>query len=223
MTTLHKNKTKCPSCNDQVEYIVLMSTNTMGYPDLDLRPPPMKRDTLHTYIKVCRSCGSRFAEIYPKEFFKDAIIKSPEYLKILDDEKTPSLAKDFLAYAFICSMNKYFVEAYEYQLYAAWVCDDHNLEEEAIECRKEAFLSIKKSQSYLHGFVNHETRGVVLVDILRRAKEFNESEKLIKHLNKIIKESKIDNGDVMLKVLKYQFELTNKKDSNCYTLDFLSN
>ena len=99
MTTLYKDKTECPNCNDEVEYTDLMSTNSMGYPDLDLRPPPMQRDTLHTYIKVCHSCGCRFAKIYPKELFRDEIIKSPEYLKILHDKKTPSLAKDFLAYA----------------------------------------------------------------------------------------------------------------------------
>jgi hypothetical protein len=221
MTTIYKDKTECPNCNDEVEYTDLMSTNSMGYPDLDLRPPPMQRDTLHTYIKVCHSCGCRFAKIYPKELFKDEIIKSPEYLKILDDAKKPSLAKDFLAYAFICTMGKDFKEAYEFQLYAAWVCDDHNLELEAIECRKQAYLSIKKSQSYPNGFVNNETRGVVLVDILRRAKEFNECQELIQHLDKIIQGSKVENEDVMLKVLKYQFELAEKNESKCYTLEVI--
>ena len=223
MTTLYKDKTECPNCNDEVYYTELMSTKSMGYTDLDLRTPPMQRDTLHTYIKVCHSCGCRFAKIYPKELFKDEIIKSPEYLDILDNEKTPSLAKDFLAYVYICTMGKDFKEAYEYQLYAAWVCDDHNLEPEAIECRKQAYLSIRKSQSYPHGFVNNETNGVVLVDIHRRAKEFNECQKLIKHLDKIIQGSKVENEDVMLKVLKYQFELAEKNDSKCYTLEYIYN
>lgn len=37
---------KCAVCGKESEQITLASTNTFGSPDLDLRPPEMKRSTM---------------------------------------------------------------------------------------------------------------------------------------------------------------------------------
>ena len=57
MTTYCSSTVKCAVCGKSSEHPEIMSTNEFGAPDLDLRPAPMKRDTMNTWVKECPHCG----------------------------------------------------------------------------------------------------------------------------------------------------------------------
>src|ERR1044072_678127 len=46
----------CAQCGQESEHIVILSTNTFGTPDLDLRPARMKRDTMDCWVQECPHC-----------------------------------------------------------------------------------------------------------------------------------------------------------------------
>ncbi len=57
MTIIDQFEKKCQVCGKTSMHPVLMSTNSFGYPDLDLRPAPMQRDTMDTWLDECPHCG----------------------------------------------------------------------------------------------------------------------------------------------------------------------
>eukprot|EP01084_Bolivina_argentea_P174580 302388_1 len=56
-TTLDKESSACPVCHTTSTHMIITSTNQFGSPDLDLRPPPMKRSTLSRNVQCCPNCG----------------------------------------------------------------------------------------------------------------------------------------------------------------------
>ena len=63
MTIIKDIETECSVCGETTEQPVLMSTNSWGYPDLDLRPPEMQRSTMHVWIQECPHCGYSFPKV----------------------------------------------------------------------------------------------------------------------------------------------------------------
>ena len=59
MTTIRDQTIECPVCGREVSIYLLMSTNAMGYADLDLRPPEMQRSTMYQTTTMCY-CGNVF-------------------------------------------------------------------------------------------------------------------------------------------------------------------
>ena len=49
MTQIFPILITCPICEHEFEIYQLASTNQMGSPDLDLRPPEMARSTMDTW------------------------------------------------------------------------------------------------------------------------------------------------------------------------------
>ena len=79
MTQIHEIEEECSVCGENSEQLVLISTNSWGYPDLDLRPPEMQRSTMNVWIQECPHCGYVAGKLtdelqIPKEF-----LKSDEY------------------------------------------------------------------------------------------------------------------------------------------------
>ena len=56
----------CAVCGAMHEYRILTSTNAFGSPDLDLRPPMMKRGTMHLWVQECPSCSDLLHKLYPQ-------------------------------------------------------------------------------------------------------------------------------------------------------------
>ena len=75
MTIIRDIETECSVCGETTEQPVLMSTNSWGYPDLDLRPPEMQRATMHVWIQECPHCG------YVAGDLSDELEISKDYLK----------------------------------------------------------------------------------------------------------------------------------------------
>jgi hypothetical protein len=57
MTDIGEEIVTCAVCGRQTPQTILFSTSTFGAPDLDLRPPPMKRQTIEYWVQECPYCG----------------------------------------------------------------------------------------------------------------------------------------------------------------------
>ncbi len=57
MTRIFEQEVECCVCQEKSKHMIIGSTNSFGSPDLDTRPPEMKRSTLSLWIQRCPSCG----------------------------------------------------------------------------------------------------------------------------------------------------------------------
>ena len=92
MTTMYADTRTCKNCGQDSEQIILGSTNSFGSPDLDLRSPPMVRDTMDTWIQVCPHCKFCAPNI-AKAKVPERPVTDPEYLAAFEDERFPELAR----------------------------------------------------------------------------------------------------------------------------------
>ena len=51
MTLIRNVELKCAVCGKNSQQKWLSSTNIQGFPDLDMRPPEMKRSTIDTWVQ----------------------------------------------------------------------------------------------------------------------------------------------------------------------------
>ena len=71
---------KCPVCGKVSSHQVLGSTNTMDYPDLDLRPAEMQRSTMNTWLDECPHCGYVSGDFRNETSIDEEFLKSESYL-----------------------------------------------------------------------------------------------------------------------------------------------
>lgn len=143
MTTICKKSSRCAVCQYESEYTEIVSTNTFfGSPDLDTRPPEMKRSTIFTWVRRCHYCGYCASDIKKAPAHASMTVKSPEYRQQLLDPTFPELANSFLCKGLIdASSENYAVSAWAL-IYAAWACDDAEALEPATVCRCRAIEMI---------------------------------------------------------------------------------
>lgn len=172
MTTYAEEEVKCAVCERKSVQTILNSTNRFGSSDLDLRPPEMQRSTMRTWVQRCRSCGYCAADLSTSTPGASERIREPAYRAILADSGLPELARSFRAQALLTDDATRRAWAC---LRAAWVCDDAERADRAVECRLLAASAFEE----LRPFGPDEpsmTPGLVLVDVLRRAGEFGRAE-----------------------------------------------
>ena len=102
-----------------------------------------------------------------------SLISTLAYQNVLNDERYPELARQFLAGALLIANTDPAAAAHA-RLHAAWVCDDQEQPASARECRNLAADCLSR----LKPFEKNEQgigRGIILVDILRRAGRFAEA------------------------------------------------
>ena len=81
MSTIGLMNKVCAVCGKESEYSVLNSTNTFGSPDLDLRPPEMRRSTMHIWIQECPFCGYISKDVTDETSVTKELLSSERYLK----------------------------------------------------------------------------------------------------------------------------------------------
>lgn len=172
MTTLGLQNVNCRNCDQGSEQNIVLSTNACGSPDLDLRPPEMQRSTMHTWLQRCPYCGFCAPDLSEGECDK-ALVDSPGYRAILDNPRFPELARRFKARALPVGGSDR-EEAAHLHLCAAWACDDEGLEGPAIECRRAAAAGLEQQKPF-EDSAPGLTWGAVLVDVLRRAGQFEQA------------------------------------------------
>lgn len=181
MTTIRKETVACSVCGSQSERTTIGSTNEFGSPDLDTRPPEMKRSTLFAWIHRCPDCGYCAPDITGACDGSSSIIRSERYLERLNNPEFPELANSFLAHALLTGNSGNFAAAGLATMHAVWVCDDiPEYCNRAAECRKAAARLLQTADE--KGQLISQQHGVmtaIRVDLLRRAGEFVEAGNLV--------------------------------------------
>jgi len=210
MTTYEPQTVTCANCGQTSEHQVLASTNAFGSPDLDLRPPEMRRSTMRFWVQKCPHCGYIASDI--SELTGDvALVTSPAYTELLNNQRYPRLAAQFLAHAILLD-HSHPEQAVQSRLHAAWVCDDAEQLELARECRQRAAETLaarKPFEDSDHGVA----QGAVLVDMLRRSEQFDQA---LSECHALL--SMASAKDFLRLVLEYQCRLISKRDNSVHTL-----
>ena len=212
MTTIFQQSVTCGHCGTENEVIELGSTNSFGSMDLDMRPPPMERDTLAQQIHRCQGCGYCAPDL--EEWSRhDVLLESDDYRALLADEDYPDLARKFIAYAFLAeSSGDLGAAAWAYRS-AAWVCDDQAdaYVESSRKCRYEVLRLLKALHLNGQSFTNdHVTDAILELDLLRRSGQHDEARSRAHTL------SSTALPDVLHSISAFQQRLAAAGDSACY-------
>ena len=208
MTQIHNIEMECSVCGESSPQPVLMSTNTMGYPDLDLRPAEMQRSTMSTWVLECPNCGYVSGHLDDEAKVSRDFLKSEEYIGCDGHEFKGRLSRLFYKNYLIAKESENPMGCFLNLQRCAWDCDDHD-DENAISIRKKAI-------DYIDGLIglDDESKNNLLViksDLLRRSGQFD---RLVEeYSNLVIGEEILD------KIINFQIEKANEKDTNCYTVE----
>lgn len=170
MTTLATLTVVCGACGYIFRYDALVSTNAFGSPDLDTRPPEMKRSTMRAWIQRCPSCGFCSPDVTKFDDRFRAVMSGSPYRLQLADTHYPDLASTFICQAMLVEAVARRDEAGWAYLQAAWALEDAEKDDLARNCRSRAadiFLAL-----LAEGWTFSETPGgseAIVSDCLRRA------------------------------------------------------
>jgi hypothetical protein len=211
MTTMFQQSTTCARCQQASDQTVLGSTNSFGSPDLDLRPPEMKRSTMHTWVQQCPHC-QYVARRLEEANGNLAFVGSPEYQAVLNDVRFPQLARLFRTLAYLSSTTDPTATGYAY-LHAAWDCDDRRNVTGATECRQQAAECFAPSKPF-EDTESGATTGAMLVDILRRATLFEAAASTCQELLQLK-----SCAGILKQVVEFQQQLIAAQDTNGHTVE----
>jgi len=222
MTTTYGEGTTCAVCGNFAMYTYLGSTNSMGASDLDGRPAEMERSTMAFWVHMCPKCKYVAPKISDVVEGAKEVVESVAYKEQLNRVGYYKLANLFLCRAMILRNAGLLADSGRACLHAAWVCDDYGADcdrnDRAIECRKTASYEIQQALSLSRqkepGFEKEGYAEALLVDILRRSEQFDSAGVLC--IEAITSEGRDEKA---LKLLAFQQELIEKKDTGCYTVD----
>ena len=209
MTTFLPRNVKCGVCGNVKKVNIIGSTNAMGYMDLDTRPPMMARHNLAYEIQMCPRCfyANTSIERVPENFIKN-IMKTDEYVSIVNDPTINDVAKAYLLAGYIKNKLNDYRSAGFWYLKAAWSFDDRKDIQNAIMAREEALANFEKELE--DNYEEHLT--LITVDIRRRIKKFDEA---IKTAEKLLE--KVED-EFIRKLIIFEISLANQKDSLCHDL-----
>ena len=199
---------KCPVCRAEFRRNVLASTSTFGSPDLDLRPAPMQRSTMHLWLQECPECGYVDARMEEPAGIDAAFLESAAYLICDGLRFKDDLAVRFYRYYLLCRERKDARKAFQAALHAAWVCDDRADREHAIHCRK---LALAELEMLLADAKDRETLLVQRADILRRAGLFDQL--LAEYGDLSFPQEQLN------RIIAFHLEKAAQRDDGCYTLE----
>ena len=124
MTTILPVHRICAVCGTASEHEILGSTNTMGPPDLDMRPAPMARWTLGEQIQKCPECGYCANDISEAGKSARQVVENEAYQAELVREGYPELTRRYLCASLILSVDGEDGRAGRAALMGAWAADD---------------------------------------------------------------------------------------------------
>lgn len=208
MTIITKFEKKCSVCGRTSLQPVLGSTNTWGYPDIDLRPPEMQRSTIDIWLVECPHCGYVASNIENELEVPADILKTDEYLTCEGKNFKSKLSERFYKHYLISKEEKDYNSEFLSLLHCAWTCDDND-DELAVEIRKMTLKSMYKIEPQEEDEKN--ALKLIEADLLRRSLQFDE---VIRKFKDVILEDKTQND-----IISFQIELSMNKDSACHTVE----
>ena len=212
MTTIYKEEKRCALCGKSSKYPKTCSTNTFGSPDLDTRPPEMKRSTIMMWIQRCPSCGYCAPNISEWLEKSSEIVRSASYQYQLNNPEFPELANAFLCFSLIQESAGEYATAGWACIHAAWACDDAGFNANAQKCRKRAVMLLQKAKEKGQSFAEQAgAEEAIMVDLMRRSSQF---ELALKLCDDVLKKTK----SIIADILQFQRILISKKDVTCHTI-----
>jgi hypothetical protein len=212
-TTIDEVEKVCALCQTTSTQIVVVSTNQMGYSDLDRRPPEMMRSTIVYWVQECPQCGYCHTDISEAVGSAAVTVKTDAYRAQLFNAGLPHLADRFLCMLLAHDAAGENHAAYYNALCAAWACDDAQNTEGALKIRRlagERLETIRNSG----GVYLKQSGGddLLLADLARRTGDFAKVRTLAEAGLALNAE------DIIVKLLKYEVELAEAKDSAAHTI-----
>jgi len=202
----------CSRCGNASEQVAIGSTNRMGSPDLDLRPPPMERDTIDAWIQDCRTCGYVASDLSDRSDDRmEAAMESDAYrsLAAVPGSARPRVASAFRRRALLDAATGNRALAGRALLYASWALDDAR-DATAATCRREAAGHLLASIDAGRGSFQQRLQ---VVDILRRAAQFEDASE---QADIVIAD--LDAGSPLGPIVAYQKRLIARSDDTCHTI-----
>ena len=196
-------------CGETHEFHVIGSTNTFGgTPDLDLRPPEMRRSTMSHWVQECPTCGYVSSCIDAETTIDAKFLKTPEYLTCDGVNFESALAARFYKYYKISLRDGKPRNAFFAILHAAWACDDYRDDANAAHCRQ---LSLSLLSGMMDSAADEkETLSLIQADIMRRAGLFDE----MKSRYADVRYSQ----NLLNQILEFELSCAEKRDAGCYTV-----
>jgi len=207
MTTLYPVSVQCAVCGQRSNQTGIGSSNQMGAPDLDLRPPEMLRSTLPHWVQECPHCGYVAPSLEEVSESEAQVVRSAPYRTLLADAALPPHARRFLLRAMILEDGAGDLpEAAEETLHAAWAAEDANRPDLAASLRRDAVALYRAGPA-----VNTDI-ALRIVDMLRRAGDFEGAGQQAGELGEH------DLDEAMAEVLAFQQKLIAAQDDRRYTI-----
>ena len=208
MTTIGEVERTCALCGKTSEQMTLDSTNAMGAPDLDLRPPEMQRSTMSLWIEHCVHCGYTNKRIDLSVVGAEAVLPAQN-----KPEQALSLIEQFLTASRVADLTGDKTQAAHYALCAAWAADDKEETDTAVHCRRRALAYFKAATDTPDADPDQRLHmRVRMVDLLRRCLDWEAASQLAQEIMSEGADGVI--GDVV----RFQLKLCKQGDANCYTV-----
>ena len=198
-------KIVCSVCGTESEHKVITKTEDNGIQDMDLRPTGEHRDTMEMWVMECPECSYCNGTLETPLDTDRRYLKSREYTTLGGLVTDNVLVSRFVRKALVCLRNRDYAESVKSYLYGAWVADDTENTETAVECRNEA-ISIMENSTLL----DSDDMMLLRADLLRRSGQF---EKVISEYS----DKRFDNPFTLLMTM-YEIELCKKGDSSAHSM-----
>ena len=187
----------------------LASTNAFGSPDLDLRPPEMKRSTMWAWLEECPECGYVASSLSKACPVPRSFLQSEDYQRCEGLTFRSRLAKRFYRAYMLQRRAGALHSAMRHALETAWLCDDSGETDNAIRCRN---LAADCLQFLRQVSPDDETLMVQQLDILRRAGRFEEALAAYEQLD-------LENlSELIRKLAAFEAKKAQQHDMSCYTV-----
>jgi len=211
MTTEIREVLRCALCADESEYTIIGSTNAVGYPDLDTRPPEMRRSTIFAWVQRCPNCGYCAAEIFNPCTTARTVVASSAYKQQLNDGAFPVLANSFLCKAILDEARGDQAAATWAHIHAAWACDDAECPVQARSCRRSAADLLVQAEANGQAICNQNgLSAAILVDLMRRVGDWERARQALARPL----ETRLD--DVVTEIFAFQSALLDMHDLSCH-------
>jgi len=213
MTTLGSSETTCAICAETSEHTTIGSTNSFGSPDLDLRPPEMKRSTMAYWLQECPDCGYTAGSIDEAHSEAKAVMASEAFQTLQTGPLGGSLMGRFLKASLFAEAANDLGSAADHALCAAWAADDAVDIEGARQHRNRSadwFLrTLNDADGSSEETIVIKTR---LVNILRRAARWEEANEIASEL------LKQDLDPTIKSVLTFEQTAIDNQDDQAHTV-----
>eukprot|EP01113_Clastostelium_recurvatum_P015673 TRINITY_DN1878_c0_g1_i1.p1 TRINITY_DN1878_c0_g1~~TRINITY_DN1878_c0_g1_i1.p1 ORF type:complete len:246 (-),score=42.83 TRINITY_DN1878_c0_g1_i1:455-1123(-) len=217
MTIIWDEDITCAVCGATSKVPTLASTNSFGSSDLDTRPPPMQRDTMHTWVTSCQVCGYVSPDLttLPEGIAKETVadfLRSDAFAPLSQEGQ----ASVFARYAVILDKLEHDnVQAGWNSMRSAWCHDDRGDDNLACISRMQAVQFFNAAQAEGKKCMDDVGGDALLcTDLLRRAGQFEQA------LVECDKGLALDGVVPIIKsILEYEKGLIGARDTKCHKVE----